>query len=245
MLSATTSNFTRWTVRALLVGLAAWQWRMAPVTSAELRRRVPQCVLGLVCFGIGISLFFAGDLGTGPWDVFHSGVAKVTGLPVGVVINLVGLAILPLWIPLKEKIGLGTVLNAILIGMVVDISKPRFGVSHNLGLRVVCVLAGVLVIGVGSGLYIGSGLGTGPRDGIMMGLSRMKLSVRTARTLVEAVTLALGFVLGGKVGFGTIAFLVLIGPIVQVAIPRFSLPPLSLPQSPPLPVPAPPAPPAH
>jgi uncharacterized membrane protein YczE len=227
VLSTDASKYTQWTVRALLVVLAAAQWRIAPVPSNELLRRVPRCVLGLVCFGVGISLFFAGNLGTGPWDVFHAGVAKVSGLPVGVVINLIGLAILPLWIPLKEKIGLGTVLNAVLIGMVVDLVKPRIGVSHQVGVRVLCVLAGVLIIGIGSGLYIGSGLGTGPRDGIMMGLSRMKLSVRTARTLVEAVTLVVGFLLGGKVGFGTVAFLCLIGPIVQVMIPRLSLPPLT------------------
>lgn len=226
VLSPNAAHSTQWLVRGLLAVLAFFQWRNAPVSQAELVRRIPRCVLGLVCFGVGIALFFAGDLGTAPWDVFHAGIAKVTGLPVGVVINMVGLALLPLWIPLKERIGLGTVLNAVLIGVVVDIVKPRIGVSHMLWARVALAFGGVLIIGIGSGLYIGSGLGTGPRDGIMMGLARLKLSVRAARTLVEAVTLGFGFLLGGKIGFGTLAFLILIGPIVQVTIPRFSLPKL-------------------
>ena len=234
ILSSDASRYTQWTVRGLLAVLAMLQWRNAPVPSGELARRVPRCVLGLVCFGIGISLFFAGNLGTAPWDVFHAGVGKVTGLPVGVVINLVGLLLLPLWIPLKEKIGLGTVLNAVLIGVVVDVVKPRLGVSDQLVVQVGYALGGVLVIGLGSGLYIGSGLGTGPRDGIMMGLARFKLSVRSARTLVEAVTLVIGLLLGGKVGFGTLAFLLLIGPIVQVTIPWLSLPPLGRAPDPPL-----------
>jgi uncharacterized membrane protein YczE len=227
-LSPHASVVTQWVVRCLLAVLAGYQWRNAPVAREELFRRVPRCMAGLVGFGVGISLFFAGNLGTGPWDVFHSGLAKVIGIPIGVAINLVGLLILPLWIPLKERIGLGTVLNAIVIGMVVDLVKPRLAVSHNLAVQVVLALSGILVIGVGSGLYIGSGLGSGPRDGIMMGLSRMRFSVRAARTLVEAVTLAVGFLLGGKVGFGTLAFLVLIGPVVQVTIPTFSLPPLAV-----------------
>lgn len=225
-LSPDAVRYTQWAVRGLLSLLAFVQWRNAPVPRDELIRRVPRCVLGLVCFGVGISLFFAGDLGTAPWDVFHAGLAEVTGLPVGVVINVVGLAILPLWIPLKERVGLGTVLNAILIGVVVDLVKPRIGVSDTWWMRIASALGGVLVIGVGSGFYIGSGLGTGPRDGVMMGLSRLGLSVRAARTLVEAVTLGIGFLLGGKIGFGTVAFLLLIGPIVQLTIPRFSIQPL-------------------
>lgn len=223
-LSPTAVRVAPWAVRALLAALAVVQWRSNRVSREELTRRVPRCVLGLVCFGFGIAVFFAGDLGTGPWDVFHSGLAKALGLPVGVVINIVGLAILPIWVPLHERIGLGTVLNAVIIGVVLDLVKPHLGVPEALVARVGLSLSGVFIIGVGSGLYIGSGLGAGPRDGIMMGLARLKLSMRTARTLIEVVTLALGFLLGGKIGFGTFAFLVLIGPIVQVTIPKFSLP---------------------
>ena len=231
VLSPATVTATGWVVRGLLAVLAIVQWRSSPVAKAELIRRVPRCVVGLTLFGVGIGLFFGGDLGTGPWDVFHSGLADTTNLPIGLVINLVGLAILPLWIPLKERIGLGTVLNAVIIGVVVDIVKPHVAVPSAMGLRVLLALAGIVTIGIGSGLYIGSGLGAGPRDGIMMGLSRAKLSVRAARTLVEVVTLVFGFLLGGKVGFGTVAFVVLIGPIVQVTIPHFSLPPIAGPHA--------------
>jgi uncharacterized membrane protein YczE len=224
--SASTTHQVKYVVLALLALLTAVQWRGAPVPMRELARRVPRCVAGLFCFALGISLFFHSNLGTGPWDVLHGGLAKISGLPVGLVLNIVGLVILPLWIPLKVRIGLGTVLNALLIGVFLDILKPRMHDASAPWLQVVLAVLGVLIIGIGSGLYIGAGLGAGPRDGIMVGLSRLGLSVRAARTLVEAVTLAVGWLLGGKIGFGTIIFLVGIGPIVQVALPRLSLPPL-------------------
>jgi uncharacterized membrane protein YczE len=224
--SASTTHQVKYVVLALLAVLTAVQWRGAPVPMRELAHRVPRCVAGLFCFALGISLFFHSNLGTGPWDVLHGGLAKISGLPVGLVLNIVGLVILPLWIPLKVRIGLGTVLNALLIGVFLDILKPRMHDASAAWLQVVLAVLGVLIIGIGSGLYIGAGLGAGPRDGIMVGLSRLGLSVRAARTLVEAVTLAVGWLLGGKIGFGTIIFLVGIGPIVQVALPRLSLPPL-------------------
>jgi uncharacterized membrane protein YczE len=189
-------------------------------------RRLPRCLAGLACFGIGIAFFFASTLGTGPWDVLHGGLANKLNLPVGVVINLVGLAVLPLWFPLKEPIGLGTALNALEIGFVLDIVKPLLPVPHNIVMRVVFAFVGLFVIALGSALYLGSGLGSGPRDGLMMGLNRLGLSIRMARTLIEAVTCGLGVLLGGKVGWGTVIFLVGIGPVVQFLMPHFKLPPL-------------------
>jgi uncharacterized membrane protein YczE len=219
----TATTTVKYVVLALLAGLTALQWRDAPVSRQELIRRVPRCVGGLFCFSFGISLFFHSQLGTGPWDVLHGGLSNRSGLPVGLVINIVGLVLLPLWIPLSVRIGLGTVLNALLIGVFLDILKPRMHDASVLWLQLLLALFGVLIIGLGSGLYIGSGLGAGPRDGIMVGLTRLGLSVRAARTLIEAVTLFFGWLLGGKIGLGTIIFLVGIGPIIQVALPRLTL----------------------
>ncbi len=220
----------KWGSILFLALMAGWQFRKHPVPSAELVRRVPRCVMGLICFGVGIALFFKAGLGTAPWDVFHAGVAKVTKMPVGLAIIVIGLLILLLWIPLKERIGLGTVLNAILIGIVVDIVKPRIHQASAVWLQVFMVLAGTTIIAVGSGFYIGSGLGEGPRDGLMVGLAKRGISIRVARTGVEAGALVAGLLMGGRVGFGTIAFLVLIGPLVQFFMPRLALP--KLPSSP-------------
>jgi uncharacterized membrane protein YczE len=222
---AVTTN-VKYVVLAILTVLTALQWRGAPVTARELVRRVPRCVAGLFCFAFGIALFFHSQLGTGPWDVLHGGLSNRTGLPVGLIINIIGLLVLPLWIPLKVRIGLGTVLNALLIGVFLDIVKPRMHDASAPWLQFTLAILGVLIIGVGSGLYIGAGLGAGPRDGIMVGLSRLGLSVRAARTLVEVVTLLAGWLLGGKIGLGTIIFLVGIGPVVQIALPRLTLAPL-------------------
>jgi uncharacterized membrane protein YczE len=229
VVSAAATKNVKYLVLALLAVLTALQWRDAPVSARELLRRVPQCVGGLFCFALGIALFFHSQLGTGPWDVLHGGLSKISGLPVGLIINIIGLIVLPLWIPLKVRIGLGTVLNALLIGVFLDMVKPRMHDASALWLQLTLAIVGVLIIGIGSGLYIGAGLGAGPRDGIMVGLSRLGLSVRAARTLVEAVTLLIGWLLGGKIGFGTIIFLVGIGPVVQVALPRLSLAPLPSP----------------
>jgi uncharacterized membrane protein YczE len=228
VVSPTVTTNVKYVVLAILALLTALQWRDAPVSRRELVRRVPRCVGGLFCFALGIALFFHSQLGTGPWDVLHGGLSKSSGLPVGLIINIVGLVVLPLWIPLKVRIGLGTVLNALLIGLFLDLIKPRMHDASAPWLQVVLAVVGVLIIGVGSGLYIGAGLGAGPRDGIMVGLSRLGLSVRVARTLVEAVTLLVGWFLGGKIGLGTVIFLVGIGPIVHVALPRLSLPPLQV-----------------
>lgn len=217
----------RWATIAGLAAVAAVQLVRHPVPLHELTRRLPRCVVGLVAFGFGIVLFIRAQLGTAPWDVFHAGLAKQVDLPVGLIINLVGVAVLPLWIPLRQRIGLGTVLNTLLIGITVDSTQRFVEVPTAMPTRVAFVVVAIVIIGAGSALYIGSGLGTGPRDGVMMGLHHLGLSVRTARTLIEAVTLAFGFLLGGVIGLGTIAFLVGIGPVVQALLPRLRLSPLA------------------
>lgn len=226
------STVFRLVLVAVLAALTVRSLRQRPVPPGELVRRVPRCVAGLVCFGVGISLFFAGDIGVPPWDVLHSGLARRTGADVGLVINVVALVLLPLWIPLRERIGVGTVLNALLIGTVVSAVNPRLPIgatADHLPGRIAYAVAGLVVVALGSGFYIGSGLGAGPRDGLMMGLSRLGLSIRAARTAIEATTMGLGWLLGGSIGVGTVLFLVGIGPLVQVFLPRLRLPPLAEP----------------
>lgn len=193
---------------------------------ARLVERLARCVLGLALFGFGITLFVRAGLGLAPWDVFHLGVADNLDLSLGVVIIAVGFLLLLAWIPLSQRPGVGTVLNAVEIGMVVNLTKPLVGEAEALVVQVLMVASGLLVVGLGSALYIGAGLGSGPRDGLMMGISgrtwgSRRVSIRTARTAVEASVLVAGFVLGGPVGVGTVAFMVGIGPLVQFLLPHF------------------------
>lgn len=213
----------KWGTIAVLAVLTVVQLRREPIPTRELVRRVPPCIGGLCCFGTGIALFFKAHLGNAPWDVLHGGLARRTGLPVGVIINVLGLVILMLWIPLKQRIGLGTVLNALTIGVVVDAVGDRMHDAHAPWLQFAMTVAGTLTIAAGSGLYIGSRLGAGPRDGLMLGVARLGLSVQVARTIVEVLVLAIGLVLGGRVGVGTVVFLVLIGPAVQFLLPRMAM----------------------
>ena len=189
----------------------------------QFAERVIRCVVGLVLFGVGIALFVRAELGLAPWDVFHKGLGAKLDVSIGLVIVGVGLLLLLLWIPLRQRPGIGTVLNAFVIGLTVDAVKPFIGSPDNLVVRLVMVAAGLLAIAVGSGLYIGAALGPGPRDGIMLGLAERGVSVRLARTGVEATTLVGGVLLGGTVGVGTVAFMIGIGPLVQLLLPRFEI----------------------
>ena len=185
--------------------------------------RVLRCVGGLALFGVGIALIIDADLGAAPWDVFHTGVSDRTGIPVGTVIILTGVALLLLWIPLRETPGLGTVLNAIEIGLVVDLVLPLLPQPDHLGIRLVMLFGGVVVIAIGSAAYIGAGLGPGPRDGLMTGLARRGLSIRLARTGIEVTALLVGVALGGAIGLGTAVFALGIGPLIHVLLPAFTL----------------------
>lgn len=188
-------------------------------------QRLARCVTGQVFFGLGISMFVTARLGLAPWDVFHQGVATHTGLRLGWVIELTGLALLMLWIPLRQRPGLGTILNAVVIGLVVDLIGNHLPSTDRLLPRLVYVAGAVVVIAIGSGLYIGAGLGAGPRDGIMVGLARRGHSVRLVRTVLEAGVTVIGILLGGHIGIGTLAFVVGIGPLVHLLIPRLQIGP--------------------
>jgi uncharacterized membrane protein YczE len=185
--------------------------------------RIVRCVLGLAVFGVGVALLLDADLGAAPWDVFHTGVSEMTGIPVGTVIIATGLALLLLWIPLRETPGLGTLLNAIEIGLVVDLVLPLVPQPDLLAIRFAMMLGGVVLVAIGSGIYIGAGLGPGPRDGIMTGLARRGVSIRSARTGIEVTVLVVGTLLGGAAGIGTAVFAVAIGPLVQVFLPLLTM----------------------
>lgn len=187
--------------------------------------RLIRCVIGLVIFGVGVAMLIDADLGPAPWDVFHTGVSELTGASVGVVMILTGVALLALWIPLRERIGIGTVLNAVLIGATVDVVLPLIPDDLPLVARGALVVGGVVVVAIGSGLYIGAGVGPGPRDGLMTGLGKRGIPLGVARTGIELTVMVIGVALGGTIGVGTAVFAFGIGPAVQVAMPRLSMDP--------------------
>jgi uncharacterized membrane protein YczE len=174
--------------------------------------------------GVGIALMADADLGLGPWDVLHQGLSHHTGLSLGVLNIAVGAAVLLLWVPLRQRPGLGTVLNVLVVGTAVDVALALLPEPGPLALRAVAMLGGVVLMGVGSGLYIGAGLGPGPRDGLMTGLAARGHTVRSVRTALEVTVLVLGWALGGTVGVGTVVLAVAIGPLVQASLGWLGLP---------------------
>jgi uncharacterized membrane protein YczE len=190
----------------------------------ELRTRLPRLLAGLAMFGVGIALMVRADLGLAPWDVLHQGVAERTGIAIGTVTILTGVVVLLLWLPIRERPGLGTVLNVIVIGLVVDATLAVIDAPEAIWVRVVYLTVGIFLFGPGSGLYIGAGLGPGPRDGLMTGLARRGGSVRVVRTGIELAALAAGAALGGSIGVGTLAFALTVGPNVHWFLDKMTLP---------------------
>ncbi|MBD5787376.1 hypothetical protein IF650_14465 [Cellulosimicrobium terreum] len=187
-------------------------------------RRVTQLVLGLALFGASIALLVRAELGLFPWDVLHQGVAQATGLPLGVVIVAASVVVLALWIPLRQRPGLGTLANVLLVGVFVDLSLAVVPTVDGLGARVALLVGGVLLNAVATGLYIGAGLGPGTRDGLMTGLAARGWSLRWSRLVIELLVLAVGFALGGTVGIGTVVYALAVGPLVQPFLTLFTVP---------------------
>jgi uncharacterized membrane protein YczE len=194
-------------------------------TNRRLVRRTTQLFAGLVFYGLGMALMIESRLGLTSWDVFHQGLSRVTGLSFGWVVILLGVPILVLWIPLRQRPGFGTVANLVVIGFVVDGALATIPAPAPMWLRIGYLVAGIVVIGLGTGLYIGARMGPGPRDGLMTGMVARfpRLSIRLVRTVMELSVLGLGWVLGGTVGIGTLAFALSIGPLAQVFIPMFTV----------------------
>ena len=193
------------------------------VSGKNLRRRLIQLLVGLVLFGVGIAMMLQSGLGLPPWDVLHQGLTEEFGLTVGIWSIIISFVVLVLWLPLRERYGIGTVLNAIIIGVVIDLGVLVIPEPDNVWWDLLLMAGGIAVIGLASGMYIGANLGPGPRDGLMTAIARRGLSIRVTRWGLEIVVLITGILLGGTFGVGTIGFALLIGPIVQYFLPRWSI----------------------
>jgi uncharacterized membrane protein YczE len=191
----------------------------------RLLRRVAQLYAGLVVFAVGEALIVEAALGVIPWDVLHQGLVRRFGLSIGVWSILVGALVLLLWLPLRERPGLGTVSNVVVIGATLDLVLRWLPTPDGLGWRVAFLVVGVLLNGVATAAYIGARLGPGPRDGLMTGLVRVTgASVRLVRTAIEVTVVVIGWLLGGNLGAGTVLFALTIGPVVHVALPLLTVP---------------------
>ncbi len=183
-------------------------------------RRLTQLFVGLWLYGAAMGMLIRSTLGLDPWDVFHDGVQKLSGLSFGTIVILSGVGVLLLWIPLRQWPGLGTVANTIVIGVATDATLAVLSAPSDLGWRAAMLLGGIVLNGLAGALYIGSQYGPGPRDGLMTGLARRTgLSLRLVRTALELTVLALGWTLGGVVGVGTVLYALMIGPSVQFFLP--------------------------
>ena len=186
-------------------------------------RRLVQLFVGLVLYGVSSSMLLLGGLGVDPWDVFHQGLSRRLGLGVGTWAIIVGLCVLLLWIPLRQRPGLGTVCNVIVVGVVIDVMLATIHPVHGLPVQIAVLLVAVILNGIATGAYIGAGLGPGPRDGLMTGLAARGHSIRVMRTSIELTVLAVGWILGGTVGVGTVVYALGIGPIAHISIPRLAI----------------------
>ncbi|NJC21323.1 putative membrane protein YczE [Arthrobacter pigmenti] len=193
--------------------------------SLLLVRRVVQLLLGLFLYGFSIGMMIRAGIGVSPWDVLGQGVSLQSGIPFGLTTNLIGLAVLLLWIPIRQKPGVGTVLNVLLVGPSAEVALAVVPQQTELWVQVLLFTAGLLLLAVATGLYIGARMGPGPRDGLMTGINhRWGWAIWKVRTGIEVSVLALGWVLGGTVGVGTVAFALLVGPLVNITLPRLRVP---------------------
>jgi uncharacterized membrane protein YczE len=185
--------------------------------------RLVQLYVGLILYGTSSALQVRAGLGLDPWDVFHQGLAERLHLSIGVVAIVVGALVLLAWIPLRQRPGLGTVSNVVLVGLSLDWALSVLPTPHVLVARIGYLIGGIVLCAVATGLYINARFGPGPRDGLMTGLpKRTRLSVRASRTIVEVTVLVVGWLLGGTVGIGTLLFAVSIGPLAQVFLRLFA-----------------------
>ncbi len=204
-----------------LANLTPLQQLRAP----RLPRRLTQLMVGLVLYGVSMGMMVESHLGLDPWDVFHYGVARWLPLSFGAVVILVGVLVLLLWIPLRQLPGLGTVANVVVIGVASDLTIGWLQRPDALADRAALLVGGIVLNGLAGALYIGAQLGPGPRDGLMTALVRRTgWSVRLVRTSIEVTVLAVGFLLGGTVGLGTVLYALAIGPLLQVFLPRTLVP---------------------
>ncbi|ROR92212.1 YczE/YyaS/YitT family protein [Nocardioides aurantiacus] len=193
---------------------------VAQLRAGRLPRRLGQLAVGLTLYGVTLAMVIRATLGNSPWDVLHQGLARYLPMSIGTAVIVMSLLVLLLWIPLREKPGLGTVANSFVVGLVADRALAVLAAPDEPWLRVVLLVGGVVLNGLATALYIGSQLGPGPRDGLMTGLHRRTgLPVGVVRTGIEATVVALGWLLGGVVGLGTLLYALAVGPLVQLMLP--------------------------
>ena len=193
---------------------------VAQLRAGRLGRRLPQLVVGLVLYGVSLGMMVRGNLGLAPWDVLHYGVTRYLPITLGQAVILLSFVVLLAWIPLREVPGLGTVLNALLVGSAADLTLWLLDQPDLFAGRLALTVGGVVLCGFAGALYIGAQLGRGPRDGLMTGLSRRTgRSLRLVRTLLEVTVVALGLLLGGVAGLGTVLYALAIGPLTQLMLP--------------------------
>ena len=200
---------------------------MSELASSRLRwtRRIAQLLVGLFLYGIAIALMVRAGIGVSPWDVLTTGLVNQTGLPFGLLTNLIGVVVLLLWIPIRQKPGVGTVLNVLLIGPSAQVGLLVIPEIEALWLQILVFVGGLVLLAIATGLYIGARLGPGPRDGLMTGLVRRTgWKIWIVRTGIEVTVLTIGWILGGQVGVGTLAFALLIGPMVNITLPLLTVP---------------------
>ena len=193
-------------------------------SARELVRRVPPLLVGIALISLGTCLSVRAHLGLAPWDVFHQGISKRTGVSLGWVIVIVGFVVLLVWIPLHQRLGIGTIVNTVLVGALVRVFLPHLGAPDLMVARIAMLLGAVGAFGVGGGLYIGAALGPGPRDGLMTAITARGHRLWVVRTILELSVFAVGWMLGGNVGAGTALIAFSLGPVVHFAVRRFHLP---------------------
>lgn len=194
-------------------------------SSTGLFRRLSQLYVGLALYGASAAVLVQAGLGLSPWSVLDQGVAKHTGLSIGVVSIIIGAVVLLLWIPIRQRPGLGTVSNVFVVGLAMDATLALVPELHSLPARIALMAGGIVLNGLATGLYIAARFGPGPRDGLMTGLHRLTgRSIRLVRTGIEIAVVAAGFLLGGSVGVGTVAYALAIGPLAQFFLRLFAAP---------------------
>jgi uncharacterized membrane protein YczE len=190
----------------------------------EFVRRFPPLVAGLIIMGFSISISVRAQLGLAPWDVFHQGVAEALNLSIGVVVVLVGFVVLLAWIPLRQHLGLGTIVNTLSVGFIANFGLALIPNQHTMATRIAFLALAIVGFGLGGGLYIGAGLGPGPRDGLMTAITARGHRLWVVRMVIECSVLVVGFCLGGKVGIGTVLIALSLGPLTHAGLRRFHLP---------------------
>jgi uncharacterized membrane protein YczE len=196
---------------------------LLPVPADRRPARFTLLLAGLVAYGVSVGLMLRAGLGVMPWSVLDQGLSEVLGMAVGTWSIIVGAVVLVLWIPLRCRPGAGTLANVVLVGLSINATLVVLPSVHTVAVQVLLLVTGIVLNGIATGAYIGAGLGPGPRDGLSTGLAARGLSLRVVRTAIEVLVLAVGWLLGGTVGVGTLLYAVLIGPLVHLTLPAFSL----------------------